>query len=152
MTCNIHRNLFILKDFCLLPKTPTDVHYRNLFIAPWKAATSREEYGSFLQRWFRMSCSEVYPIPIPHFSSSLLSSPCWHHWLLTLRETCPNHCSSTQSQLFHLSYSSPAPSSLQCTIPPWVSQQPPTLFPTHFVCPQRHVSLPPSLSPLVFFF
>lgn len=90
-----------------------------------------------------MSCSEVYPIPIPHFSSSLLSSPCWHHQLLTLRETCPNHCSSTQSQLFHLSYSSPAPSSLHCTIPPWVSQQPPTLLPTHFVCPQRHVSLPP---------
>lgn len=89
-----------------------------------------------------MSCREVYPILIPWFSSSLLSSPCWHHQLLTLRETCLSHCSSTLSQLFHLSYSSPAPSSLHCTIPPWVSQQPPTLLPTHFVCPQRDVSLP----------
>lgn len=71
--CDIQRNLFIPKAFCVLHNTPTDMHYRNLFIFCWKAAISREEYGSFLQRCFKISCSELYPVPIPCFSSSLLS-------------------------------------------------------------------------------
>lgn len=110
----------------------------------WKAATSREERGSSLQRWFRMRCSEVYPIFLPCFSSSLLSSSCWHHQLLTLREACPNHCSTTQSQLFHLSHSSPAPSSLVC-YPSLGFTTATHLLSTHFMCPQR--THDPSRSP-----
>lgn len=48
-----------------------DTHYRNLIIFPWKAASSREEYGSFLQRCFTMSSSEVYPVLIPSVLSLL---------------------------------------------------------------------------------
>lgn len=69
--CDIQRNLFIPKDFCLLPNTPTDTHYRNLIIFPWKAASSKEEYGSFLQRCFTMSSSEVCPVLIPSVLSLL---------------------------------------------------------------------------------
>lgn len=145
MTCNIHTNLFIPKDFCLLPNTPTNTHYRNLFMSPWKAATSREECCTFLQRRFRVNCSEVYPVLLPCFSSSLLASSYWHHQLLTLREAYPNHCSTTQSQLFHLSHSSPAPSSLWCAILPWVSQQPPTCFPLTLCVLKGHIL------PLIFF-
>lgn len=54
-----------------------------------------------------MSCSNVYPIPIPRFSPFLLSSPCCHHQFLTFTETYPSHCSSTQSQLFHISNTLP---------------------------------------------
>lgn len=78
MTCNIHRNLFLY--FCLLPTDP-QIYITGISISLWKAATSREEYGSIFQRQFRMSCSKVYPVLIPCFSCSFLSSPCWHHQL-----------------------------------------------------------------------
>lgn len=114
-------------------------------MSPWKAATSREECCTFLQRRFRMNCSEVYPVLLPCFSSSLLASSYWHHQLLTLREAYPDHYSTTQSQVFHLSHSSPAPSSLWCAILPWVSQQPPTYFPLTLCVLKGHIL------PLIFF-
>lgn len=136
--CDIQRNLFIPKDFCLLPNTPTDTHYRNLIIFPWKAASSREEYGSCLQRCFRMSSSEVYPVPIPsvlsllappvpHLERNLLKSLFFHpvpviSSLILLPSTLLSlgHHYSLESHNSH-----------------------PTQLPTHFVCPQRGVSLPP---------
>lgn len=55
----------------LLPSTPTDTRYINLFISRWKAATPRKE-AAFSQGCFRMSCSEIYATFIPRFSSSFL--------------------------------------------------------------------------------
>lgn len=140
--CDIQRNLFIPKAFCVFPNTPTDRHYRNLFIFPWKAAISREEYGSFLQRCFRMSCSEVYSVPISCFSSSLVSAllvPPAPHFKRNLLKSLFFHPVPAVSSLILL------PSTLlsvghHYSLGLITATQP--SFPLT-LCPQRDVSLPP---------
>lgn len=97
MTCNIHRNLFLY--FCLLPNRPTDIHYRNIYIPVEGSHFQGGVWQHFPKTvWdeLQWGISSAHPLLFMFLSVlSLLAPPA-----PTLRETC--HCSSTQSQLFHL--------------------------------------------------